>query len=79
MIMNRQPKLLDQLRNAIRVKHYPLSTEAAYVSWVKRYILFHHKGHPNEMDARYIQAFLTDLAVNRNVAASTQNQALNAF
>lgn len=77
--MNRQPNLLDQLRNAIRLKHYPLSTEAAYVSWTKRYILFHHKRHPNKMDARYIQAFLTYLAVNRNVAASTQNQALNAI
>lgn len=77
--MKRQSKLLDQLRNAIRLKHYPLSTEATYVSWAKRYILFHHKRHPNEMDARYIQAFLTDLAVNRNVAASTQNQALNAI
>ena len=77
--MNQPPKLLDQLRNAIRLKHYPLNTETAYVSWAKRYILFHHKRHPNEMDARYIQAFLTDLAVNRNVAASTQNQAFNAL
>ncbi len=77
--MNKPPKLLDQLRNAIRLKHYPLSTETAYVSWAKRYILFHNKRHPNEMDAKYIQAFLTDLAVNRNVAASTQNQALNAI
>jgi integron integrase len=77
--MNQPPKLLDQLRNAIRLKHYPLSTERAYVSWVKRYILFHNKRHPMEMDARHIQAFLTDLAVVRHVAASTQNQALNAI
>ncbi len=59
--LNQQPKLLDQLRNAIRLKHYPLSTETAYVSWAKRYILFHNKRHPIEMDARYIQAFLTHL------------------
>ncbi len=77
--MNQQPKLLDQLRNAIRLKHYPLSTERAYVSWAKRYILFHNKKHPIEMDARHIQTFLTYLAVNQHVAASTQNQALNAI
>ena len=74
--MNQAPKLLDQLRNAIRLKHYPLSTETAYVSWARRYILFHNKRHPNEMGARHIQAFLTDLAVVRHVAASTQNQAI---
>ena len=68
--MNQPPKLLDQLRNAIRLKHYPLSTERAYVSWAKRYILFHNKKHPMEMDASHIQAFLTDLAVVRHVAAS---------
>ena len=74
--MNQTPKLLDQLRNAIRLKHYPLSTETAYVSWAKRYILFNNKRHPMEMDASHIQAFLTDLAVVRHVAASTQNQAI---
>lgn len=77
--MNQPPKLLDQLRNAVRLRHYPLSTERAYVGWAKRYILFHNKRHPMEMDARHIQAFLTHLAVNEHVAASTQNQALNAI
>lgn len=77
--MNPQPKLLDQLRNAIRLKHYPLNTERAYVGWARRYILFHNKKHPMDMDTRHIQVFLTDLAVNKHVAASTQNQALNAL
>lgn len=77
--MQRQPKLLDQVRNAIRLKHYPLNTERTYVSWIKRYILYHNKQHPKDMDARHIQAFLTHLAVDRRVAASTQNQALNAI
>ena len=77
--MNQQPKLLDQVRNAIRLKHYPLSTETAYVSWAKRYILFHNKRHPIGMGARHIQAFLTHLAVEKHVAASTQNQALNSI
>ncbi|MFC1766645.1 phage integrase N-terminal SAM-like domain-containing protein [Planctomycetota bacterium] len=77
--MNQPPKLLDQLRNAIRLKHYPLSTEAAYVSWAKRYILFHNKRHPIKMGAKHIQAFLTHLAVDKHVAAPTQNQALNGI
>jgi integron integrase len=61
------------------VKHYTLDTERAYVGWVKRYILFHNKQHPRDMGARHIQTFLTHLAVTGNVAASTQNQALNAI
>ncbi|MCG8683412.1 MAG: phage integrase N-terminal SAM-like domain-containing protein, partial [Desulfobacterales bacterium] len=69
---------LDQVRNVLRVKHYSYRTELAYVSWAKRYILFHNKKHPNDMDARHIQTFLTHLAIDRNVSASTQNQALNA-
>ena len=77
--MDQPPKLLDQLSHVIRLKHYPLSTERAYVSWAKRYILFHNKRHPNTMGAPEIQQFLTYLAVNQRVAASTQNQALNAF
>ncbi len=76
--MSQQPKLLDQVRNTLRVKHYSLDTERAYVGWIKRYILFHNKQHPRDMGAKHIQAFLTDLAVTRNVAAPTQNQALNA-
>lgn len=75
----RPPKLLDQLRDAIRRKHLSLATEQAYVQWCKRFILFHDKRHPKDMGEVEIRAFLTDLAVTRNVAASTQNQALNAL
>ena len=66
-------KLLDQVRDAIRLKHYSIRTEEAYVSWIKRFILFHKKRHPLEMGAAEIEEFLTHLAVNENVAASTQN------
>jgi site-specific recombinase XerD len=72
-------KLLDQLRNRIRAKHFSLRTEQNYVQWVKRFILFHQKRHPAEMGAREINEYLTFLAVNANVAAATQNQALNAI
>ena len=77
--MEKQPKLLDQVRDAIRRKHYSIRTEEAYVDWVKRYILFHDKRHPREMAEAEIEAFLTHLAVERQVSASTQNQALNAL
>jgi len=72
-------KLLDQLRDAVRLKHYSYSTEKTYVRWVKRYVLFHNKRHPREMGAREIEAFLTHLATQENVSASTQNQALAAL
>jgi integron integrase len=72
-------KLLDQVRDVLRLKHYAIRTEEAYVSWIKRYILFHGKRHPAEMGASEIEAFLTHLAVDRKVAASTQNQALSAL
>ena len=72
-------KLLDQLRDAIRLKHYSYSTEKTYVHWAKRYILFHNKRHPAEMGATEIEAFLTHLAKDENVSSSTQNQALNAL
>ncbi len=72
-------KLLDQVRDAIRLKHYSIRTEQAYVDWITRYILFHHKRHPKEMGVPEIQDFLTHLAVNLNVSASTQNQALCAL
>ncbi len=72
-------KLLDQVRDAIRLKHYSIRTEEVYVSWIKRFILFHKKRHPLEMGAAEIEEFLTHLAVNENVAASTQNQALSAL
>jgi integron integrase len=73
------PRLLDQVRQVARVKHLALSTEDCYTQWVKRFILFHNKRHPRDMGPLEIQAFLTHLAVNRHVAASTQNQALNAL
>ena len=72
-------QLLEQLRAEIRVRHYSLRTEEIYIHWVRRYILFHDKRHPAEMGEPEISAFLTDLAVNRKVAASTQNQALSAI
>jgi integron integrase len=72
-------KLLGEMRDHIRRKHYSIRTEQAYLAWAKRYILFHRKRHPNEMGEAQIVAFLNHLAVERNVAASTQNQALNAL
>lgn len=72
-------KLLDQVRDAIRIKHYSYRTEQSYVDWVRRYILFHQKRHPAEMSEAEVQAFITHLAVERNVSASTQNQALSAI
>ncbi|MGZ8246636.1 integron integrase [Methylomagnum sp.] len=73
------PKLLDQVRAKLRLKHYSLRTERAYTDWIKRYILFHGKRHPKDMGAAEIQAFLSHLATERDVAASTQNQALAAL
>lgn len=74
-----QPKLLDRVRIAIRLKNYSIRTEEAYVAWVERYIRFHKLRHPLEMGASEIEAFLAYLAVEGNVAASTQNQALCAL
>jgi integron integrase len=73
------PKLLDQVRDRIRVKHYSIRTETQYVQWTKRFILFHGKRHPRDMGPKEMEAFLTHLAVNGNVSASTQNQALSAL
>jgi integron integrase len=72
-------KLLDQVSDAIRIKHYSLRTEKTYLEWIRRYILFHKKRHPKDMGAEEIQAFLTYLATQRTVSASTQNQALSAI
>jgi integron integrase len=72
-------KLLDQVRDVIRLKHYAYSTEKSYVDWIRRYILFHGKRHPKEMGVPEIEAFLTHLAVKEQVAASTQNQAFSAL
>jgi integron integrase len=77
--MNQEPKLMDRVRNYLRLHHYAYSTEHTYVDWIKRYIFFHNKRHPAEMQEAEIEEFLTHLAVNENVAATTQNQALNAI
>ena len=76
---NQPPRLLEQVRVAIRAKHYSLRTEDTYVQWIRRFILFHDKRHPQAMGAAAVQQFLTDLAVTHQVAASTQNQALSAL
>lgn len=73
------PKLLDQVRAKLRVLHYSIRTEEAYVDWIRRFILFHGKRHPREMGSKEIEQFLTHLAVADHVAASTQNQALSAI
>jgi len=72
-------KLLNQMRDIIRTKHYSYRTEETYLDWARRYILFHQKRHPTEMGATEIQVFLAHLASERRVAASTQNQALSAI
>jgi Phage integrase, N-terminal SAM-like domain len=74
-----KPRLLDRVRDEIRSRHYSRRTEKAYVAWIRRYIFFHGKRHPAEMGAPEITRFLTSLAVDRKVAASTQNQALSAL
>jgi hypothetical protein len=74
-----KPKLLEQVRQQIRVRNYSIRTETVYAEWVKRFIRFHRYRHPVEMGAVEIEAFLTHLAVARNVSASTQNQALAAL
>ncbi len=76
---NPPKKLLDQVREAVRTKHYSSRTEQTYVEWIKRFILFHKKRHPAEMGAPEVQAFISFLAVERHVAASTQKQALSAI
>ncbi|MCH8875733.1 MAG: integron integrase [Chloroflexi bacterium] len=78
--MRNPPKnLLDRVRQSIRLKNYSIRTEQAYVSWVRRFILFHDKRHPRQMGSAEVERFLSHLAVDRNVAASTQNQALSAL
>ena len=75
----RNPKLLDQVRDVLRRKHFSLRTEQAYVGWIKRFILFHGKKHPREMAEKEVTEFLNHLAREGRVAASTQNQALSAL
>lgn len=73
------PKLLDQVRGKIRLKHYSIRTEQAYVDWIKRFVLYFGKRHPRDLGAAEVEQFLTHLAVNGKVAASTQNQAKSAL
>lgn len=77
--MTPKKKLLDQVTDLARFRHLSLRTEKAYRAWIKRYILFHGKRHPRELDGEAIRVFLTHLAVNEKVSASTQNQAFNAL
>ena len=74
-----KPKLLDQVRDAIRLRHYSIRTEQSYTEWIRRFILFHKKRHPGDMAEAEVTEFLTHLARVGNVAASTQNQALSAL
>lgn len=74
-----KPKLLDQVRNLMRLRHLSHKTERAYISYIKEFILFHNKRHPKEMGVDEIRQFLTYLAVKKNVAASTQNVNFNAI
>src|SRR5438045_451515 len=78
-VPNPKLKLLDQVSEVMRFKHYSIRTETTYRDWIKRYIFFHGKRHPREMGAADVGRFLSHLAVHRNVAASTQNQAFNAL
>ena len=73
------PKLLQRLRDHLRTRHYSIRTESVYADWVRRFILFHDKRHPRQMGAVEVGAFLTHLAVDRQVSASTQNQAKSAI
>ena len=75
----KSPKLLDQVRETIRTKHYSNRTEKTYLNWIKRFILFHQKRRPKDMGEEEVTAFITYLANERQVAASTQNQALSAI
>jgi site-specific recombinase XerD len=74
-----QPRLLDRVRDRLRYKHYSLRTEQAYIHWIKRFIYFHGKRHPEQMNGPEVEAFLTHLATKEKVAAATQNQALSAL
>ncbi len=78
-MVRREPRLLDRVRAEIRLRHYSVRTGQAYVEWIRRFILFYDKRHPREMGGEEVSAFLTHLATQRQVAASTQNQALGAL
>ena len=74
-----KPRLLERVRNSIRVRQYSISTERAYVGWIRRFILFHGKRHPADMQKTEIEDFLSYLAAKRQVSPATQNQALQAL
>lgn len=73
------PRLLDEVRSRLRVRHYSLRTEQAYLGWIRRFIHANGKRHPRELGGREVEAFLTRLATRSNVAAGTQNRALSAL
>ena len=77
--MTQRPSLLEVVHNKIRVKHYSIRTEKSYTQWIKSYLHFHSMQHPRELGAEHIENYLTYLAVERNVSASTQNQAFSAL
>jgi integron integrase len=79
MVSPAEPSLLDAVRDAIRIRHYSLRTERAYVLWIRRYVAFHRRRHPGELGAEHVTSFLSSLANVGNVAAATQNQALAAL
>src|SRR5687767_11761167 len=74
-----KPRFLDEVRRLLRLRHYSIRTEQAYIGWIRRFILFHGKRHPAEMGPDEVVAFLTHLAVEQQVSASTQMQALSAL
>ena len=77
--MKQQPKLLERVRQRLRLRHYSIRTEESYLGWIRRDIYFHQKRHPADLGGSDVTAFLNDLANVRNVAAATQNQALCAL
>ena len=79
MSSQKPPRLLDQVRHTLRKKHYSLKTEKSYIYYIRQFILFHDKRHPKDMGADQIRAYLSHLAVDRTVAASTQTVALSAI
>ena len=79
MTMEGSPRLLEPVRIRIRIKHYNIRIEQAYLDWIRRFILFHRKRHPNQMGIKEIEAFLSHLAVKGRVSASTRNQALSTI
>lgn len=79
MTKESKTRLLEQARHKIRVKHHSIRTEQAYVDWIRRFILYHGKRHPEQMGAHKIEIFLSHLAIDRNVAVPTQNQVLSTI